>query len=327
MFLRFFRSSFATQYILISLVGLLLWGHAFFHPPLMPVPEGPAPLYSFLYHLISGYPLLAVILGYLLVLGSSFFLNWLITRHELVIKNSSLTALFFIFLASYLPFLLTIHPINISVLFFLIIVKQLFGSYNKDESLEYIYAAGFFVSIGSFFYFPFILFFFFILLSFIVFRSTSWRDWMSAVIGLLTPWLFLAVYYFCFNKIGYKLDEYWQFIKIPLHTPFNTSTVFLIFSSIIVFGLVVGLFNNLSHLSEKTIEIRKKNILLYWFILLIILTFPFAGNMQDYHFQFTVIAISTFFSSYMLQQRKTFVAELFSILFFIAIVLNNLIFG
>lgn len=327
MFLRFFRSSFATQYILISLIGLLLWGRTFFHPSPMPLPEGPVPFYSILFYLLSGHPHFTAILGYLMVLGSAFLLNYLITGQEIVTKNSSLTALFFIVLMSYLPFLLTIHPVNISVFFFLLIIKQLFETYNRTEFLDLIYAAGFFVSIGSFFYFPFILFYAFILMSFIVFRSTSWRDWMSSFIGLLTPYLFLTVYYFCFNKIDLKFYEYVHFFKGSLHFLINTNPVFLIFSSILVFGLIIGFFDNLSHLSEKTIEIRKKNILLYWFILFIIISFPFAGNFQNFHLQFTVIAIATFIASYLLQHKKTFMAELFCLLFFIAIVLNNLIFG
>lgn len=327
MFLRFFKSSFATQYILISLIGLLLWGRAFFHPSQMPLPEGPVPFYSILFYLLSGHPHFTAILGYLMVLGSAFLLNYLITGQEIVPKNSSLTAFFFIVLMSYLPFLLTIHPVNISVFLFLLIVKQLFEAYNRTESLDLIYAAGFYISIGSFFYFPFILFYAFILMSFIIFRSTSWRDWMSSFIGLLTPYLFLAVYYFFFNKINLKLYEYGHFFKVPLHIQININPVFLIFSSILVFGLITSFFYNLSHLSEKTIEIRKKNILFYWFIVLIIISFPFVGNYQNFHLQFTVIVISTFISSYLLQHKKIFVAELFCLLFFIAIVLNNLIFG
>ena len=63
MFLRFFRSSFFSQYLAIILAGLLLWGRAFFVPPMMPVATGPVPLYKLLYLLLSGLPLLAVFLG------------------------------------------------------------------------------------------------------------------------------------------------------------------------------------------------------------------------------------------------------------------------
>jgi hypothetical protein len=326
-FLRFFRSSFATQYILISLIGLFIWGRTFFYPPQMPLPEDPAPFYYILYQILKGYPHISAILGFLMVMGSAFLLNWLNTGQEIVAKNSSLTALFFVVLMSYQPFFLTIHPVNISVFIFLLILKELFESYNRTESLELIYAAGFFVSIGSFFYFPFILFYAFILMSFIVFRSTSWRDWMSSFIGLMTPYLFLVVYYFFFNKIDSKLYDYSRFFKGSLHIIINNNPVFLIYSSGLLFGLIISFFNNLSHLQEKTIEIRKKNILLFWFILFVIFSFPFAGKFQTFHLLFLVIVVATFIPSYLLQRKKTFVAELMCLLFFIAILMNNLIFG
>jgi len=293
----------------------------------MPVPEGLAPFYSLLYRILSGYPHFTTILGFFLVLGSAFLLNWLITGQEIVAKNSSLTALFFVILMSYQPLFLTIHPVNLSVFIFLLILKQLYESYNRPDSLELIYAAGFFVSVGSFFYFPFILFYAFILMSFIVFRSTSWRDWMSSFIGLLTPYLFLAVYYFFFNKLELKLYEYGRFFKGPFHILLNNDRIFLIYSISLILGLITGFFNNLTHLQEKTIEIRKKNILLFWFTLFIICSFPFAGNFQTFHLLFFVIIVATFIPSYLLQRKKTFLAELMCLLFFTAILLNNLIFG
>jgi len=291
------------------------------------MPAGPTPFYSVLYNLLSGHPHSAVVLGYLLVLGSGFLLNWLITNQEIVTKNSSLTAFFFMVLMSYLPFLLTLQPVSISVFIFLLVLKQLFESYNRTEYLDLIYGAGFFVSIGSFFYFPFILFYAFILISFIVYRSTSWRDWMSSFIGLLTPYLFLGVYYFWMDKINLKLDEYICFFNTYPRVLLNENPVVIIYTFILMTALVMVSIKSYSHLSERTIEIRKKNILLYWLILFIILSFPFAGTLQNFHLQFTVIFIATFISSFLLQQKKPFVAELFCLLFFIAIALNNLIFG
>jgi hypothetical protein len=326
-FLRFFRSSFASQYTVIAIAGLILWSRAFFSPPQMPVPEGPVPFYSLVYLLFSGHSHLAAVLGYLMIMGSALYFNRVITRHEIVTKNSSLAAFLFVVLSSYLPFLLTINPVNLSVFFLLLVITQLFETYNREEPLELVYAAGFFVSIGSFFYFPFILFYLFVLLSFIIFRSITWRYWIGSFIGLATPYLFLAVYYFWVDQLSVKFFEYGHYFTIPFNTLASFSPVFLIYTAILFFGVITGFFSSASHLSEKTIEIRKKNILLYWFIVLIIVSFLFAGNLQVYHTLFLVIVITPFASSFLLVRKKTFVAELICILFFIAIALNNLIFG
>ncbi|MCX6252658.1 MAG: DUF6427 family protein [Bacteroidetes bacterium] len=328
MFLKFFRSSFAAQYIMIALTGLILWGHTLISPVRMPVPSGPVPFYILLFQLLSDFPHIASLLGFLLVLGTAFFLNFLFTQQEIALKNSSLVAFLFLVFVSYFPFLLTLQPINISIFILLWILYQLFKTYNREESLELYFAAGFFVSIGSFFYFPFILFYLFILVSFIVFRSTIWREWLSSLIGLFTPYIFLITYYYVANKLPPEIKEYGHSISIsnPFHMV-NTPTVFLIFSALIILGLIIGFFYNMSHLTEKTIENRKKNILLYWSALFIVISSFFSKSLLNYHLQFLAPIVAAFLSYYLLHRKKIFWVELIYSLFLLAVILNNLIFG
>ena len=148
--IRFFKSSFIIQYCAICITGLILWGRAFFEPPLFPEPEGFVPFYSFLYSLLSGFPLIQVISGYLVVIGSTLILNHVLYNQSIVQKSSSLAAFIFIILMSYHPELHTIQPVNIAVFFLLLILNQLLQSYNKEEPVDLIYSAGFFVAIGSY---------------------------------------------------------------------------------------------------------------------------------------------------------------------------------
>ena len=92
-------------------------------------------------------------------------------------------------------------------------------------------------------------------------------------------------------------------------------------------SLIPGLFNNIAHLPEKTLEARRKNILLYWFLVLTGISFFFARSIQDFHLLFPVILLSVFIPVYLLQHRKTRVVQFLFLLFSLAIVLNNLIFG
>ena len=153
MFIRFFRSSFPIQYLVIALVGLILWGKAFIQPPPMPAPEGPVPLYSLLYTLLNGFPHIAVIFAFILVLIESWLLNILLNKHELVLKNSSLASLIFLIMMSSSPIYLTLNPLNITILTSLIILNNLMLSYSRAEDLDLIFSSGFFSAIGSLFYF------------------------------------------------------------------------------------------------------------------------------------------------------------------------------
>jgi putative flippase GtrA len=327
MFLRFFRSCFPMQYIVIGIIGILLWSHAFFEPPAMPAPDGPVPLYKLIYTLLHGLPHAACIIGFILTLLSAFLLNRLLTQNEVVLKNSSLSALLFIALMSYFPFLLTLHQLSIATLILLMILERLYKSYSKSESLELTYVAGFLIGIASLFYLPFILFFFFLLISFIIFRNIDWHEWIGSFIGLVTPYIFLSVYYFWFDEWMLKAYEYQHFFMISFDlAPFREPT-FLILSGIILVLLVFGLVTGLSRLSEKTIEIRKKTILLIWLIPVMVLSIFFSASLLKYHLLISFITLSGLLSVYLLKIRKSFWQELIFVGILVILLLNNLLSG
>jgi putative flippase GtrA len=316
-----------VQYIVIGIIGILLWSRAFFEPPGMPAPDGPVPLYTLIYFLLHGSPHTACIIGFILTLLSAFLLNRLLTRNEVVHKNSSLSALIFIVLMSYFPFLLTLHQLSIATFLLLMILERLYQSYNKAESLELTYVAGFLIGIGSLFYLPFILFFFFLLISFLLFRNIDWHEWAGSFIGMATPYIFLSVYYFWFDEWMIKAQEYQHFFMISFDpVPFR-ETSFLILSGIVLVLLVFGLITGLSRLSEKTIEIRKKTILLIWLIPVMILSIFFSASLLKYHLLISFITLSGLLSMYLLKIRNTFWQELVFVVLLVVLLLNNLLSG
>jgi len=325
--IRFFRSSFPAQFIVIGIIAILLWSHAFIHPPSMPSPDGPVPLYSLLYNLLHNFPHLTCILGFILTLISAFLMNSILTTNEIVLKNSSLSALLFIALMSYFPFLLTLHQVSIATLILLMILERLYKSYSKSESLELTYVSGFLIGIASLFYLPFIFFFFFLLVTFLVFRNIDWHEWVGSFIGLITPFIFLSVYYFWFDKLIIKAHEFFMFFNISIDpAPFREPT-FVILSIIVLLLLLFGLFTGLSRLSERTIEIRKKTSLLIWLIPIMVLSIFISANLMRYHMLISFITVSGLLSMYLLKLRNTFWQEIILIGMLVIILLNNLLTG
>jgi hypothetical protein len=315
------------QYLMIGIIGILLWSHAFLEPPAMPAPDGPVPLYKLIFILLHGFPHVVCVIGFILTLLSAFLLNRLLTQNEIVLKNSSLSALVFIALMSYFPFLLTLHQVSIATLILLMILERLYQSYSKPESFELTYVAGFMIGIASFFYLPFILFFFFLLISFIIFRNIDWHEWVGSFIGLATPYIFLSVYYFWFDKWMIKAHEYQHFFMISFDpAPFRKPT-FLILSSIVIVLLIFGLVTGLSRLSEKTIEIRKKTILLIWLIPVMILSIFFSASLLKYHLLISFITLSGLLSMYLLKIRNTFWHDFIFVGILVILFLNNLLSG
>jgi hypothetical protein len=327
MILRFFRSSFPSQYITIGIIAILLWSQAFIAPPLMPPPDGPVPLYGVVYSLLHGFPHIACFLGFILTISSAFLLNRLLTINEVVIKNSSLSALLFIVLMSYFPFLLTLHQVSIATFLLLMILERLYRSYNKSESLELTYVSGFLIGIASLFYLPFLFFFFFLLASLLLFRNVDWHEYVGSLIGLITPFIFLSVYYFWFDKWMTKAHEFAKFYLITFNFALLREPKFLILSGIIIFLLLIALFTGVSRLSEKTIEIRKKTVLLIWVVPVMIVSVFFSANLIEYHLPISFITLSALLSIYLLKLRKTFWYEVAFIVILLFLIVNNLMSG
>jgi hypothetical protein len=301
---RFFRSSFPIQYLAAGIVALVIWATALPHPPPMPVPSGPVPFYRFFFDLLTTVPRLAVIAGFCVVTVSAFWLNRIVSSNELVPKNSSLTAFVFILMMSYAPSQLTLTPVNISVLLMLYLLQSLMISYNRKEPFDLVYAAGFFITVAALFYLPILILYGFLLTSFIVYRTPNWREWVSSLIGLLTPVLFLAVWYFWFDRTVAELGLFREyFSNISVQNPWNTPTTVIPASLVLVMSLV-GLYHTVTHVSEKTVEIRKKIILLIWLVFWAILCIPLSGSLLVWHPGLLFLAFAPATSSFFLALRK-----------------------
>lgn len=324
MFVRFFRSSFVIQQVVIVLAGLLLWSRSFFQSPAMPVPGRSVPLYVALYDLLHDLPVVPVLLGFLVMLLTAFLLNNILDRNEIVSKNSSLTGFLFIILTGYHPELLVLNPVGITLFLLVLIISSMFAFYNRPDSLDLVYLAGFLTGTGSLIYTPFFLFFFLILVSLVLFRSLNWRDWLASLIGLLTPFLFLATGYFWFDQLHEKTKEWVTTFSLSAFPtgPFSVSWIAL---SFILFALaLIYWLSSMIHLSEKTIEIRKKTILLNWLPLFALATY-FMGTRNGF-FHLILFAGSTaiLISISVLRLRKSFWHEALLAAFFLIILINNL---
>ncbi len=325
MFIKFFKSGFPVQYITIAIIGLLLWFRAFLDPLAMPLPDGPVPLYGLVYDLLKDTPRVAAILGFLLVLGESIWLTGVLNKHELVLKNSSLSSLVFILLMSFIPEQLTLTPVNIAVFLLIVILKYLLRSYNKPEHLDLVYGAGFFTAVASLFFLPFLIWFVFVPISFVIFRSGQWRVWVGSLIGVATPFIFLSVYYFWLDELPFRIAEYGVFFSHLLFYPTPFKLDFWLIGGFTLLLALWGIFSMWSGPIEKTVEIRAKTNLFLWIFIFTAISFAFSRSLAIFHVALAFPAFTLAITGTLNGLKKVAIAEWIFLGYFMIVLLNNTI--
>ena len=324
MLIRYFRLGFPRQYIVLVAIGLMFWGRAMINPPPMPEPDGPVPLYSLTYTLLHELPHLATLLSFLLMIIASCWFNYLLNHHGLIQKNSTLGALVFMVLASISPIHLTLMPCHIALFLMVLILQNILASYDRSPNLDVIYSGAFFTAIASFFYMPFLIFFGLIIISFMVFRTGILREFTSALFGLLTPFLYLAVWYFWNDRlISESLNWYSFYSKVFVH-PHYFQPCFYVAVAFTMVLVINGIFFLLRGPFEKIIAIRAKTFYFFWLVFFTLVSYPFSHELANYHIILFTPAFTLLITIPFLSYRKFFWPELVFMMYLLFILIHNL---
>jgi hypothetical protein len=328
MLIGFFRKSYLFQYIILIMLAGLLWFSAFLNPEPADVDVNTylMPAYAFLISLIGDFVLIGVIIAFLLVIIGAFLLNYILIKNELVPKNTLIPAVIYIVLLSHSQSLLHLNPALISSLFVIIILNNLFQVYTEEEAYIKIFNSGFLAALASFFYFPVIYYILFIWFTFIVFRLYKWRDWLIPFTGLITPYIFLITYFYWCDELLFTLDAYSSyFLTISFYPLYNEFTLFewMITGIILLFFLWSFLWL-LGVIQEKTISIRKRYWIIFWLLVISLLTYLGSGILAKSHLTLIALPVSVYIAyGFSIIRRKFWFELLFGILLLL-IIFNNL---
>ena len=326
MFVKFFDTNNPLILIIIFIVGILLWINVFISPFPIPAPTDIFPLYKSIFYFLEGQNHLSAILAYLLVFIEAFIINYIVNRDKLFSSSSYLPAMLFILLMSAVKHLQTMTPALIAILFIILALKQMFDIYDEEKAYSQIFKIGLFISIASLFYLPALFLIVLVFVSFIIFKLFKWREWFIFLIGLATPYLYTAVYWFWNNKLIvtiYAYEDYFRTINFGIHK-FNTNLYILMAISGIL--ILLSISKILNDVREKLIKIRLYHYVIIWF-LIISLILLFIGNVkQAYFFQLTFIPLSIVFSNYLQHIKKGYMRDIMFLIVLIIIITSRFIF-
>jgi len=321
MVVRFFKSNNASSFIFLPFIALAIWVFGFITPLVIPV-RYTMPLYELIAGIFIDIPWLSTCIAFLLIIGEAFALNYIVTKNEVIAKQSYLPALLYIVFMSNSSGMLLLHPPLFANLFLLFAINKLLNSYRKDTAFSQVFDAGMLVSIASLFYFPYIVFFPLLGIGLIMLRPFIWREWVISFIGVILPYFFVITVYFWKDTLDYFWYDkiFFPILSEETSIKIDQSYYFMLgICSLIVLFSFGKLFGGLGTGSQKT---KSGIVLMIWLFLLSCLSIVIAPEISVKYFAAMAIPMSVFCTHFFVNVKKGWWAELLFLLLISSVFVN-----
>ncbi len=260
-----------------------------------------------------------VLLAGIIVFAQALLLNHLVNHYNLLGKPTFLPALMYITVSGlFTPFLVLSPPLLCNFLVIWMLFK-LFSFYKNNDVKSASYDLGMIVAIGTIMYLPFIYLFLVLWIALILFRPLNWREILAGIMGFITIFFFLAVYYYLYDNLN-QFKSIW----LPLGTKFPNSIDIHYVSYLVlipVIAILVLCFLKLQQNFFKSyVQVRKSFQLLFIIFLIASLSFYLKSPFHLNHFLLCAVPCAVFFSYYFLYAKNKWLYESLYLLLLISII-------
>jgi hypothetical protein len=235
----------------------------------------------------------------ILVLAQALLLNYLVNHYNLLGKSTFLPALMYITVSAlFMPFFILSPPLICNFLIIWMLFKLL-DFYKGDDAKSVSYDLGMIVAVGTMIYLPFIYMFLAIWIALIIFRPFNWREWMACILGFITIFFFLAVFYYLNDRLGQFFDIWLPLgTKFPVHFHINYYNYMVLIPVICI--LVFCFFKLQQNFFKSYVQTRKSFQLLFFAFIIAGISFYVRPDYRLAHFLLCAVPVAVFFSYYFL---------------------------
>ncbi|TDG37664.1 beta-carotene 15,15'-monooxygenase [Pedobacter changchengzhani] len=244
--------------------------------------------------------------------------NSVINNHNLLAKTSFLPGLMFVTGTSlFMPFMV-LSPALLCNFLLIWIIDKFLKLGKTANSVTMVFDIGMIIGIGTLMYFPFVAMLLMIFLSLLLFRPFNWREWISGLVGFITIFFFLAVWY-------YWNDNLTLFYKIwkPLGNKFPS--VFTInykdYLSLVPVSIIILLasLQLRENFFRSFINTRKAFQLLFFMFLIAGASFYLKPDFRLWHFLLCVAPAAVILAYYFSNAKKRWFYETLFVLFVLSV--------
>ena len=325
MLTRLFRSTQISALVVLGVLALVMgWVSYSFHFRI--VPSNNTPFYNLILRFYSGLPVsVYFITVMILVISQALHFNWILNKHEVLYKASWMPAAVYLLISTILPPFFWFQPLIFANSILLFAIDKLFYLYKNEYPLAFEFDSCFLMALASLFYFPLIIFIVFYIVSILILRPFSWRDWIVGILGFGLPFFFAFVYYFWNNMLmSFYERVFISGIKrqIELHSVFVQGYTFTLVLVAVVSALaIIRLRANFYKNVSKT---RLNQQVTIFYFACAVLTILVSREELLYRFCILSLPLSIFIAYYLLSGKRIIIAELILYLFIGSWVYNYL---
>lgn len=320
--IKFFRQSYAIQYVVIALLAIALWVPAFLSGKnAMGLDSPVTPLFNLIDGLIGFSHILQHTIAFLLIVFEALIFNAILINNQITGKVGTMGAFVFALLMSLTCTQTQFYPFALATLFIILMLRSFFEVDLSPKPEISLLNAGVLIAFASMCYFPAILL---VVWSFIVLpraKKGSLRLMLIPVLGFLLVYFlyFTAVFLFGdFRTVGQGYVDYFANFRLSV-SGFNYKTIILLV--LLLAGAVVSLFGGGSAGLEKTVAVRTKISMTVIMLVFAVFLLFLGGNPLMHGLFFLVLSVLYAYAfSYM---GNTGWANLLLVLFLILVFANK----
>ena len=281
-------------------------------------PYNPGVLSEWLYNIIDPASKTADWFALILLVAQALILNNIVAANKMTRSITLFPGVFYILVGSIVPEFNHLSPILLANTFLLIAVREFLRCVNIYAPSTLIFNYGFWLGIGSLFYYPYAIFIFLGFMGILTLRNPKVTEFLMIVSGFIVPYLFVGTYFYWTDQ----LDKFWT--EITAGFGINGLSITLDYELIglstfgILFLLLLFFKNSSLYLRLRNIE-RKKLDFIYWAFLISIIIFtlqPAFHHQNIFVFVFPVGALLAFHFATM----KNTWAELLHLILYLSII-------
>ena len=319
--IKFFRQSYAIQYVVIALMAIALWIPAFVSGKVtMGLNEPVIPIFNLVDRLLSFSPIAQHAFTFVLLVFETLIFNAIMVNNQIVGKVGTMGAFVFVLLMSLTVTQINFYPFALSVIFILLSISNLFDTYLLPNPEMKLLKSGVFTALASFCYFPSILLIVWTIIVLPIAKKGSLRLQLIPIFGFLFVYFVYFVCVFLFGDFSSLLQGYKDYFTSFHFTVegFNLRNIILLAILIVPTVLMFFVGNNSGF--EKTVAVRTKISMTFILAIFALLTLFLGGNVLMNGLIFIVLSILIAYAfSYM---GNTGWANLFLTLFILLVFAN-----